>query len=279
MTVCIAATSESGRQIVVLTDRMLVAGTMGESTTIQRSGKVHKIIKCTQSCLMMHSGTHECVHWVAGKLREWLTDRKIATVDEIYQHVKESALKLTGEMRDRYIKANLGDSLNHSDLSRTLSNGSIITHITNWQNAQQKINSGEFLIAGVDSAGSECVGSIYYVSSTIGSTSFSITDRIDSFTAIGCGGLHAREVLESYDYDSDWSLPNALYAVYCAKRAAELSPGVDKECDLRIISAAGIVDANGSVLESLKATYEAEWSKKRTPHSYPSIQQALSGNE
>jgi hypothetical protein len=275
MTVCIAAASENGKKIIVLTDRMVVAGQLGAAGTVQRSGKATKSVECTPTCLLLHSGIHECVHWVAKKLREWTVTCEIVTIEMIYKQLKEEAQELTTEMRDRYIKANLGYNMDYSELSKALAGGALNLQFNHWQKAQDYINSGEFLLAGVDSSGSEPVGSIYSVSSTLGSTSFSITDKVDTFATIGCGGSHSREVLEAYDYDSDWDLPNALYAVYCAKRAAELSPGVDKECDLRIISSAGIMDANGTILHALKETYEAEWAERKLSGAYPSISHAL----
>lgn len=128
---------------------------------------------------------------------------------------------------------------------------------------------------GVDMAGGKATGSIYRVPSTVVATSVSINDKVESFWAIGCGSLHACEVLESYGYESGWSLPNSLYAIYCAKRAAELSPDVDKKCDIRIVTETGIVESDARLLKILEETYEAEWSKKKEPGAYPLISEAV----
>jgi hypothetical protein len=114
-----------------------------------------------------------------------------------------------------------------------------------------RFTTGDYLVADVDVTGGEPVGSIYHVSSSPAGASIPVSDKVESFWAIGCGGFHAREVLESYGYDASWNLPTSLYAVYCAKRAAELSPGVDKGCDIRIITGRGTAVPDPKVLKSL----------------------------
>ena len=275
MTVCIAALSENGKKVVTIADRMVVCGRMGSEGTIQREGKGRKIIQCADNVVVMQSGNAGSSEWVVSRLKEWAKSRGAMTVEEVYQQIKALALDLTTEMRDRYVRANLGGDFSFSSLARTVSSASSPNHLSVWQNSVQLINSGDFLLTGLDMVGGTATGSIYRVLSTVAPTSVSISEKVESFWAIGCGALHALELLEIYDYNATWSLSSSLYAAYCAKRAAELSPGVDKEIDIKVITEDGIQIPSEKTLKALQDTYEAEWSRRKDPDAYPLVAQAV----
>jgi hypothetical protein len=273
MTVCIGALSDSGRKVVVMADSMVVSGPMLGPATIQREGKGRKIITCGSTIVFMQSGTGECSQWVDGKLKVWVVGRGPATVEEVYEELKRLTVELTTEMRDKHVSANTGASQTLAEFAKTIGGAPLQIHVNFWQTALQ-INAGDYLIAGVDVTGGEPVGSIYHVPSSLPGASIPVSDKVESFWAIGCGGFHAREVLESYRYDASWNLPNSLYAVYCAKRAAELSPGVDKGCDIRIITGRGTHVPCPKILKSLELTYEHEWSQRKDPEAWPLVSEA-----
>jgi hypothetical protein len=77
-----------------------------------------------------------------------------------------------------------------------------------------------------------------------------------------------------YGYNAGWNLPTSRYAVYCAKRAAELSPGVDKGCDIRIITSRGTDVPDPKVLKSIELIYDHEWSKRKELEAWPLVSEA-----
>ncbi|MGO9469546.1 MAG: hypothetical protein ACLQVF_36000 [Isosphaeraceae bacterium] len=165
-----------------------------------------------------------------------------------------------------------GYDLTFADLAKSVASGQSMGQINVWKDASQ-LNGGDFIVAGVDTTEGGASATIYHVPTAIGGP-VNPTSKKQPFWAVGCGALHAIELLENWRYRSDWTLPSALYATYCAKRAAELSPGVDKEIDMRVISQNGIIPATDSLHASLTDEYEAEWTKRRQPDAYPRISKA-----
>jgi hypothetical protein len=274
MTVCISALCDNGRKVVAIADRISVVGQMGHPFTIQREGKVDKIRKCASRTLFMASGASICSDWVADRLKEWSLDREEVSVHEVYREVKKLARKMTAKMRTEFVRTNLGVNWKFSELAKMVSTASAPAHFNTWNTAMQA-NSGDFLISGVEGDAENATGSIYHVVNAVGTPADTLNEKAEPFWAIGCGLRHATEVLESFNYDAEWPLPNALYAVYCAKRCAELSPGVDKHCDIRVITSGGIQTTDGLLLERLKNIYEAEWAKRKRQDAYPEISSML----
>jgi hypothetical protein len=274
MTICISALCENRRKVVAMADRISVVGQMGHPFTIQREGAVNKMRTCASRTLLMASGATNCSEWVVDRLKEWGQSRETMTVHDVYHEVKKLARKMTTKMRTQFVRANLGVNWSFSELAKTISTSSAGTHINAWNTAMQT-NSGDFLVSGVEGDAEDGAGSIYHVVNAVGTPADTISDKVDHFWAIGCGARHATEVLESFNYDASWPLQNAVYALYCAKRYAELSPGVDKDCDIRIITTTGIHSPDGRLLENLKNTYEAEWARRKEQNAYPAISEAI----
>ncbi len=274
MTVCITALCDNGRKVVAMADRLSVTGQMGHPFTIQREGHVDKIRTCASRTLFMASGASICSEWVADRLKDWSQGREGVSVHDVYCEVKKLARRMTAKMRTEFVRLNLGVNWSFSELAKTISTTSFNTHINAWNTAMQT-NSGDFLVSGVDGDAENATGSIYHVVSAVGSPADTLNEKAEPFWAIGCGLRHATEVLESFNYDAGWPLASALYAVYCAKRCAELSPGVDKHCDISIISSSGIHTPDGRLVEHLKNIYEAEWTRRKSQDAYPEISDAL----
>jgi len=188
--------------------------------------------------------------------------------------ISDAYRKMTAKMRSEFVRANLGVSWSFSELAKTIGTTSFAAHFNAWNTAMQA-NSGDFLVSGVEGDADNATGSIYHLVNAVGSPADTLNEKAEPFWAIGCGLRHATEVLESFNYDAGWPLPNALYAVYCAKRCAELSPGVDKHCDISFITSAGIHTPDGRLLEHLKNIYESEWAKRKRQDAYPEISAAL----
>jgi len=68
------------------------------------------------------------------------------------------------------------------------------------------------------------------------------------FLAVGSGANQFESLFMFSGYDTTWRLPDALFLMYCAKKRAEVSPGVGKYTDMFII------DVDGFRLISKEAT-------------------------
>ena len=106
----------------------------------------------------------------------------------------------------------------------------------------------EIVIAGVDGVGAH----IYYVYPPCCSECF---DSL-GYLSIGSGERHATSTFIAYRYAPSYSVENALYMTYEAKRKAEIAVGVGQSTDMAIISEKGTRFISMAILKKLKETYE-----------------------
>ena len=85
----------------------------------------------------------------------------------------------------------------------------------------------ELLVGGVDSAG----GQLYVTSDRMENQSFTRT----GYCCVGSGEVHAETTFARYRYDTTFTLNEALYVAYEAKRRAEMDPGVGEETDVFVV--------------------------------------------
>jgi hypothetical protein len=76
------------------------------------------------------------------------------------------------------------------------------------------------------------------------------------FAAIGIGAWHAKSRLMSVGYINARSLSPSLTALYAAKKAAELAPGVGVATDIRIVLKDGYFDLWDNVGNELVSLYD-----------------------
>lgn len=107
----------------------------------------------------------------------------------------------------------------------------------------------ELLIAGVDEIGAQ----LFSVGHP-GGTSINLQQI--GYHAIGSGQLHAMQSLIGFGHIGTRSIEETLFAVYVAKRRAEVAPGVGTETDLEIITADGIKIIDKAKLKTLNGLYQ-----------------------
>jgi 20S proteasome alpha/beta subunit len=112
----------------------------------------------------------------------------------------------------------------------------------------QRINLGvSIILAGVDGSG----GHIYSIEDPGTAACF---DRL-GFHAIGSGHRHALMTLVAYGQHVSTNLNRTVFNVYCAKRSAEVAPGVGLATEMRIITSDGISALTPRDLEVLEPLY------------------------
>lgn len=112
----------------------------------------------------------------------------------------------------------------------------------------------EVLVCGVDSKG----GHIYYIRDVPSGMRMGMIDCYDrlGYMAIGSGSPHAVTTLISSRFVPTFSLNQALYLIYEAKRAAEVAPGVGEDTDINIITINQIQRVAESTMIKLKEIYD-----------------------
>jgi hypothetical protein len=127
----------------------------------------------------------------------------------------------------------------------------------------------EIIVAGIDATGAH----IHRV--THPGTSYCL-DKL-GYDAIGSGGIHALTRLYLGAQTRHKGLLETVYAVYDAKRAAEVAPGVGKDTDLAVIDSSGISPGSRTVLDQL-ATAHAKAANALAPN-LDGLKAALEGTK
>ena len=107
----------------------------------------------------------------------------------------------------------------------------------------------DLLLAGCD--GYSC--HIYHLTHPGSLTAF---DKL-GYNAIGTGAIHAMVALHLGEQSPKASLAATLHAVYDAKLAAEVSPGVGRETEMAVLSAEGVWRCPDAFIEGLMKIRDA----------------------
>jgi hypothetical protein len=116
-------------------------------------------------------------------------------------------------------------------------------------NAIQKMGlEMSIILAGVDQSGPH----VYGIEDPGTSSCY---DRL-GYHAIGSGHRHALLTLVAHNQHHSVGLNHTVFAVYCAKKAAELAPGVGQATEMRIITNNGIKVITSAELSQLSPLCE-----------------------
>lgn len=218
MTVCIAAICENAKNVVVAADRMF---TMSAPLNLEFEPPISKIERVTPNCVVLAAGNSLSAEEVTNRTRSKLQIGKPAPTTMISIQMK-SEFEI---FRDEAIEANLIRAAFGQDLaSFRTKGGTLPAYLQAQPGVYQQIvaqasqyNIGlEFIVAGVEDAG----GHIFYVAHPGTLHNF---DKL-GHASIGSGALHAAMGLSFSKQNPQSGLVETLYAVYSAKRAAEVAP-------------------------------------------------------
>lgn len=126
------------------------------------------------------------------------------------------------------------------------------------------------LVAGVDDSGSH----IYSISDPGMMACF---DRV-GYHSIGIGHRHAVLKLVSLSQHQSKSINETVFNVYCAKRVAELAPGVGQATTMKIVSRDGTKSVSQDILDKLMPAY-AEHSNPKNDIVAEAIEKLPYGSE
>jgi hypothetical protein len=258
MTVCIAAVCESGKKIVVATDRML---TFTAPVNVEFETDEQKIEELASNCIVLASGNTAFATEILDNVRKNVGAVRPQNIAEIAQSIKDTYISVrTTKIEDTVVKALLGrDYARFSERGASLPN-----YLQTQSNTYQQIVAltqqynlvVDFIIAGLDDLGG-------HVSVVTNPGTLLSLDKM-GYGAIGSGGMHATIHLSLNGQSKRKAFLETLYDVYVAKRISEVAPGVGTATDLAVIESTGVWHCTEPVMIALKKVYD-EVSAKPSP--------------
>jgi hypothetical protein len=250
MTICIAAVCESGKKIVVATDRML---TFPAPLNVEFETGEQKIEELASNCIALPSGNTAFATEILESVRKNIGGTRPQYIAEIAERLKDAYISVRmAKTEETIIKPGLG-----RDYARALERGlSLPDYLQKQVNTYQQIAAistqynlvVDFIIAGLDDLG----GHVSVV--THPGTLFSL-DKM-GYGAVGSGSMHATIHLSLNGQSRQKTFFETLYEVYVAKRISEVAPGVGAATDLAVIESTGVWHCTEPVIIALKKTYE-----------------------
>lgn len=258
MTICIAAVAESGKYIVVAADRMF---TISHPLNVEFEPPISKITEMSDHCVALGAGNGLWVDEIQRRAMATYHNAIAANTAQIVTAVKDAYSSFRDEkIEEVLIRQNLGPDFTQFRQR----NGTLPQYLQPQANIYQQLfvqmnqfNLGvELIVAGLDDTGAH----LNFIGHPGQVTCF---DKI-GYNAIGSGATHAAIRFALGLQHPKLSLPEALFAVYAAKVASEVAPGVGHETEMSVISQDGIWCAPNQMLERLQ-TMRAEEQKRSTP--------------
>jgi hypothetical protein len=262
MTVCIATVCESGKKIVVATDRML---TFPFPTNLEFETEEQKIEELASSCIALVSGSTAYATEILENVRKELGGSLSPEVGKVLEIVKNEYTRTRmAKIDEMIISASLG-----GDYSRFLQKGGTLPNYLQVQSSvyqqifmvtQQFNLNTDIIVAGIDSAGA-------HISVVIHPGTILSLDKL-GYGTIGSGGMHATIYLSLSGQTSRKGLFETLYNAYAAKRASEKAPGVGEVTDVAIVEQGRTFRCTKPILDVLQQLFD-ESNKRQLPNYEP----------
>jgi hypothetical protein len=257
MTVCIAASCDSGRQVVVAADQMV---TVGAPLNVEFEPPLSKIEQMGASCVALGAGNTLYIAEILKQAREAYQNAQATPVTQIANAICQTYRRF----RDERVEEQVVLPIVGPDFVSFRNRGGTLPAYLQPQPAiyqqivvqMSQFNLGvDIAIAGIDAGGSH----IYYVGNPGTVASF---EKL-GYTSIGTGATHVaiKFVLELQHPNS--TLAETLVSVYGAKKAAEVAPGVGQETEIKVISLDKIWTVPGELVALLKKAHSEREQKSK----------------
>ena len=229
MTVGIAAICDSGKRIVIASDRMFTNyGSGVEFETLER-----KLERLSPKCAVLQSSNDLSIaSEIVDSVRLQMKEPHDSSISGLADLIKNNYMKVRlRRLDERIVVPTLG-----SDYVRNRENGvSLPDYLKNQQSMylnlasrmEQHDLSVQLLVAGLDQSGAH----LFQVSNP------GLCQNMDKlgYATIGSGSIHALIWLQLSRQTRQTDVLTTLLDVYSAKRVSEVAPGVGKETDIAII--------------------------------------------
>ena len=246
MTICIAASCADGQAVVVASDRMLSAPFL----TVEFDHPDTKIDQISENCVALSSGDALCVqdvligglgaasHLQNPPIKTLAEQIKLQFCEIRKQRVNDLILGPRGIDFDGFYQGGMISRF-PQDLAMLLDS-----------QVQMHALGTMLLVAGVDDSGAH----IYCIDDPGKMACF---DRV-GYHAIGSGHRHAVLKLVALKQHHSTSVNETVFNVYCAKRVAELAPGVGQATSIKIVSRTETAPVEHQLLDGLEPAYIAQ---------------------
>ena len=257
MTVCIAALCNEGKACIVGADREITVPAL----SLEFEHQEKKIETLNKGCVVMSSGDALLAAEVVEKTRAKLAALANPMVQQVAEALRSTYMPLHLERAEQVILHPRG-----LNLREFKERGAQQLPPQAYLNIDQLLfNFGigvvEFHVAGVDGTGGH-IFRVHY-SGVAGGSWLEWCDKL-GYRAIGTGGPHATIFLSMEGQHRGQGVAETLYNVYCAKRTAEVAPGVGAATDLATIIPEKIEFVNEQRLGKLAALREKHQQQKVT---------------
>jgi hypothetical protein len=255
MTICIAAACEGGKHIVIAVDRMFTAG---HPLNVEFEPNVSKIERLFPGCVGLASGPTLYADEIYADVKRKMASTGAPPLVQLLAAVKDSYVIFRGtKVEEQVIQPMLGEDLRNFRARGVSLPAYLQPQAMTYQ--QVLVQASQFslqldlMAAGIDGAG-------YQIAVVTHPGTMLSLNKL-GYGAIGSGAVHALIKLHLGGYDPGWSLRDTLYAVYDAKRAAEVAPGVGKKTEMAVVSAGDTWSCPDAMLTELESIHSAQASK------------------
>jgi hypothetical protein len=229
VTVCIGAICDGGKSIVVAADRMM---TYGSPMNLQVEAAVRKIIPLSNNSVLLFSGSVPDGEAVANGTKALMQGGGNVGLKQItefaariYQETKKKRVE------DQILRPLMGIDFGQFQQMVTQSASSQVLAQLLGMISQHNLML-DIMLAGID----EGVGHLGIVTHP----GMALPMDTVGTSAIGSGGLHASVRLNLGRQTREINLAETIFAVYEAKRASEVAPGVGKVTDIAVLNGKGV---------------------------------------
>lgn len=246
MTVCIAAACEGGAKIVVAADRMF---TVPAPVNLEFETQEKKIEALAPSCVALTAGNSAVAKEIVLNAVRVLAGGQRPQIEQAAELLKNSfALVRAQKVRENVVLPLLGPDFTRFEQQGVSLPGYMEKQPGMYQHVVMQMHAfnlgAEIIVTGVDDGGARICyighpGTIVWL------------DKL-GYGAIGSGAIHATVRLSLGGQTRASKLPETLYRVFEAKRAAESAPGVGVETDVAVVDAAGTSHCEPAVVAELE---------------------------
>ena len=252
MTICIAASCEKGNHIVVAVDRMFTAG---PPLSMEFEPNISKIDQVYPGCVALAAGPTLFADEIYSKVKGAINTAGVPPVLQICRIVRDSYIAFRNEkVEEQIIQPMLAEDFQifrakGVSLPSYLQVQPMVYQQINVQASQFSLGL-DLMLAGIDQTGCHIA-----VLSHPGTMVF--LDKL-GYGAIGSGTVHALVRLHLAGCDPSWSLHETIFAVYEAKLAAEVAPGVGNKTEMAVVSLGDTWRCPAPFLDELQSIHKAQ---------------------
>lgn len=240
MTQLIGAICENGKMVITVSDRMVSTGDM----TLTYEQPVKKVTYLSEKIIVLTAGTVHEPDLIRQAKAQTQDKDNILQVAEIlkkhFQNIRERHIV------DEILRPNAG--IQSFDQWRKEQKGLHDSIVIDLYNDITRYKLGlTLMLAGVDTEGHLIL---------LGDPGTYRSSDYLSFCCVGMGDRHAQNVFAWYRYSREFTLNEALYITFEAKKKAEMAGGVGQSTDIIIIDKKEIKEISSETIKILEGIYE-----------------------